>query len=149
MMMNRNMNVSTTSANKHAPRPYPPGAGQAESRRARRDQVEHAAGDDAADHLRDDVRQQLVAGEPLPEEQPDADRRVEVAARNVPNSVRHRQHGQPEGERDADEADAELGESGREHGAPAAAEHEPERTKKLRDELAGKGHGHAVNLRFR
>jgi hypothetical protein len=57
---------------------------------------------------------------------PERDRRIEVAARDRPERIGRRQHGQPEGQRDPGQADADLREFGCQHGAAAAAEHEPE-----------------------
>ena len=91
------------------------------------DHQQHARPDDPADHLRHDVRQQLRGREPLASPQPHRDGRIEVAARDVPDRVRHRQDGEPEGERDAKPADPDVRERRRQHRAPAPAEHQPER----------------------
>jgi hypothetical protein len=45
--------------------------------------------------------------------------------------VSHGQHGQPEGERNAEKADAEIGKPGSEHRRAAAAKHQPESAEKL------------------
>ncbi len=81
----------------------------------------------AADHLGDDVGQHVRGREAAARGQADGDGRVEVAARDVADGVGHRQHGQAEGQGHAEEADPDLGESRGEHGAAAAAEHQPER----------------------
>jgi hypothetical protein len=64
-----------------------------------------------------------------------------VAAADVAEGVGAGDHRQAEGERHADEADAQvrLGhEVGGQHCAATAAEHEPERAEELGDGLAGK-----------
>ena len=69
---------------------------------------------------------QLGPGEAAADGEAERDGRVEVAARDRADGVGHGQDRQAEGERDAGEADAELGKAGGEHGAAAAAEDEPE-----------------------
>jgi hypothetical protein len=64
------------------------------------------------------VGKDVGRGEAAARPQADRDRRVEVAAGNVPDRVGHGEHAQAEGERDAEKPDAELGEGRREHGAP-------------------------------
>ncbi len=98
--------------------------------------IEHAAASDRAQHLGDDVGQELAAREPAAGPEPDRDRRIEVAARDVPDGVGHRQHGQAEGQRDAEEADAQLGKRRRQHRAAAPAEDQPERPDELRPVLS-------------
>ena len=78
------------------------------------------------------------------DDEADGDGRVQVAAGDVADGVGHGQHGEAEGERDADEADAEVRgpprqEARREHGAAAAAEDEPERADELGDEFVFHG----------
>ena len=65
------------------------------------------------------------------------DGRVEMAARDVADGRRHREHGEAEGEGDAQEADPEIGIRGGEHGAAAAAEHEPEGADRLGEKFTG------------
>ena len=62
-----------------------------------------------------------------------------MPAGNAADRIGHRQHGQAEGERDADEADAEFRKGGGENGAAAAAEHQPERTEKFGEKSLGHG----------
>ena len=49
-----------------------------------------------------------------------------MAARDVADGIGHGQHGQAEGERDAEQADADLGKARGDDGAAAAGEGEPE-----------------------
>ena len=61
-----------------------------------------------AGDLGDDVGRQLASREAPAQPEPERDGGVEVAARDVAERVGHGQHGQPEGERDAGEADAQT-----------------------------------------
>ena len=63
-------------------------AGEAEIRAPARDEIEHARADDAAEDLRDDVRQQQGGGKAPARPQADGDRRVEVPARDRAERVR-------------------------------------------------------------
>ena len=47
------------------------------------------------------------------------------------NGVDHRDHGQPEGERDPEDPNAELRNRGAQERAPAAGEHQPERAERF------------------
>ena len=62
-----------------------------------------------------------------PATQADRDRGVEVSAGDVADGIGHGDHGEAEGQRDADQTDADLGKRGRQHGAAATTEHQPER----------------------
>ena len=84
---------------------------------ATRDQVEHAAGRDPAQHLGHDVGQQVLRPEPAAGPQADRHGGIEVAARDVADRVRHGHHRQAEGEGHTEEADPELRKRGREDGA--------------------------------
>ena len=94
-----------------------------------------AGAGDAAEHLGDDVGRQLGAGKRPPTTRPDRYRRVEVAAGDMADGEGHGQHGQAEGQRHAEQADADFGEGGGQHGAAATAEHQPERADEFRNEL--------------
>jgi CubicO group peptidase (beta-lactamase class C family)/inosine-uridine nucleoside N-ribohydrolase len=59
-----------------------------------------------------------------------------VAAGDVPDREGHREHGQAERQRHAEQPDADLRECGGEHGAATTAEDEPERADELRGALA-------------
>src|SRR5215510_4105601 len=58
--------------------------------------------------------------------QPNRDRRVEMASRDVADGVGHRQRRQTEGQRDSQKTDSSFGEFRREHGASATSENQPE-----------------------
>src|SRR5690606_30930826 len=66
--------------------------------------------------------------------------RIEMAARYVADRIHHRQHRQAERERDAREADAEVGERRGEHRAAAAAAHQPGRPEEFRTQPLADGH---------
>ena len=59
-----------------------------------------------------------------------------MAARDMADRVGHGQHGQAEGQRHADEADAELGKGRGQHGRAAAAENQPGRADEFGRKLA-------------
>lgn len=96
------------------------------------DHVEDARARNAADELGGHVGGQLFGGEALAHDQADRNRGVEVAARNMADRVGHGEHREAEGERDAEQADADLGEAGGQDGATAATKNEPKRTNSLR-----------------
>src|SRR5688500_9613085 len=75
------------------------------------------AGGDRADPLRDNVGQRALRREAPACEQAHRYRRIEVAARYVADRIHHGQHRQAERERDAREADAQVGERGGEYRA--------------------------------
>ena len=62
------------------------------------------------------------AGKRPPAVKPDGDGRVEMAAGDMADGIGHRHHGQPEGERHAEKADADLGKTGGNHRAAASSE---------------------------
>ena len=68
-------------------------------------------------------------------------RRIEVTAGNVADGIGHREHGQAEGERDANPADADIRKAGCENGTAAAAEYEPESSKGFSDQFVFHAHG--------
>ena len=59
----------------------------------------------------DDVGQESCCREAPARRQPDGDRRVQVAAGDVADGIGHGEHGQAEGERHAEKADADIGEA--------------------------------------
>ena len=121
MMMNRNIIVSTTSASEAGDQAVlarrvlavavgREALGEVEARRAAGDQrTAPRRAIDRADHLRDDIGADVLRREAPAGGKPDRHGRVEVAARDVADGVGHRQHRQAEGERDAEEPDADLG----------------------------------------
>jgi hypothetical protein len=98
----------------------------------RQDPEAERRGDRGGD-LGHDVRRHVLPVEPLAHGQTDGDGRVEVSARHVTDGVRHRDHGQAEGQGDAVEADVTAGEDG----CAAAAEDQPERPECLGRESLG------------
>ena len=120
-----------------------------ESGLAAGDQIENSGAGDAADDLGDDVGDHLGFRMTSADDQSDGDRRIQVAARDVADGVGHGHHGEAEGERNADEADAEVdggvtdrtGEVRREDRAAAATEDEPERAEDLGEEFVSHGVG--------
>src|SRR5690606_10469056 len=65
-------------------------------RLARGDDVQHATGHDGAHGLRDDVLSGFVGWMALTSDQAERDSRVQVATRDVPDSVGHREHREAE-----------------------------------------------------
>ena len=113
--------------------------------RAMTHRVAEASG--RADELHADVGGDVLPLEALDRGQGDADGRVEVPAGDVADAVDHDQHGEAEGQRDTEEADAEAGvltvldEVGREHRRAAAAEHQHVGAEELRYESSSEWHG--------
>ena len=98
-------------------------------------EIEHAGAGYAADHLRDDVAEGVLQGKAAARHEAGRHGGIQVAARDVPDSRRHRQHRQAEGQRHSDETDAEIGIGGRQHGAAAATQNKPERADRLGEQL--------------
>jgi len=105
--------------------------GGIEARCAAGDPIQHRGGDDGADHLGNDVGDHLGVREAPAGGKPDRDRRIKVAAGNMADGIGHGQHRQAERQRDAGEADAELGKAGGEDRRAASAERQPERADRL------------------
>ena len=106
--------------------PYPfeaePGR-HVEARLAAGDEEQHAAGDDA--HREPGRRCMAPASAPGTGRPPTGQSRqrgIEMAAGNVADSKRHREHGQAEGEGHSKQPDADVWESRRQNGAAASAE---------------------------
>ena len=91
------------------------------------DEIEHPGAEDPADHLGGNVAGDLVRGEPLAEHEAHGDGGVDMAARDMAQGVDHRDHGQPEGERDPEDPNAELRNS-RRSGARSRSRRTPTRT---------------------
>ena len=72
------------------------------------------------------VARDFVRGEPLAEQEPDGNRGIDMAARDVAEGVDHSHHGHPEGEGDADNADAESRQARTQECAPAAGKYQKE-----------------------
>lgn len=90
------------------------------------DAVEHCRSDNAADDLGHDVGRSFLSGEAAAGNLTERDGRVQVAARNVTDSVCHGEHRKAEGERYAYVANTGSRDAASEHGCTAAAEYEPE-----------------------
>ena len=101
----------------------------------------------AAIDLHHHVGQHLLGGEALGGPEADGDGRVEVPARDVADGVGHREDGEAERERHAEEAEAERvarlapREVGGQHGGTTATEDQPERAERFGDELLAHLHG--------
>src|SRR5450759_5214711 len=67
--------------------------------------------------MRADVGQHVAGVEPAAHPEPDRDGRVEVAARDVAEGVRHGEYRQAEGEGDTEQPDADIGKLGGQYGA--------------------------------
>lgn len=106
-------------------------SGQTEVRFARGNGVEHAAGQNGAQTLGDDIRNEIPAREPAAEPEAHGDSRVEMAARNVAEGVRSGQDGQSESKCHSHKTHARIGEGAGVDGRTAAAKNKPERTKKF------------------
>ena len=91
------------------------------------DDTERIRGEHGAGDLRHDVGNDVVGLHASAGEQAECDSGIEVAARDVPDGIRHGDDGETEGQRDADQADADVRERGCEHCAAATSEHQPER----------------------
>ena len=98
------------------------------------DEIEHPGAQDPADHLGGNVAGDLMRGEPLAEHEAHRDGGVDMAARDMAKGVHDRDHGHSEGERDADDPDAELWKAGAQERAPTAGKHQPERAKRFSGE---------------
>src|SRR5690606_4231489 len=102
---------------------------------AARDDVKHGRGNDPAENLSDDIRQEAGCREASAGPQSHGDGWIEMRARYRPQRIGTREHREAERESDAREPDPELRECRGEHGAAAAAEYEPEGAEKFGGEL--------------
>ena len=69
-----------------------------------------------------------------------ADSGIDMAAGDGADRKGHREHGQAEGERDAEEPYADVRKGGGNYCAPATAQHQPESAEKLRRCAPGERH---------
>ena len=76
------------------------------------DQTKNRRGKNRARYLRDNVGCYLVRREAPPSREADCHRRVEMTPRDMADCVGHREHSEPKGERNAEQADADLGKGG-------------------------------------
>ena len=75
---------------------------------SRSDHVQQQRAGKAAEHLRNHVRQDLAGGMPSAGPEPEGHRRIQVTSGNVSDRKRHREHGEPERERDTHEPDTDV-----------------------------------------
>ena len=97
------------------------------------DSVERTRGEDAAEHLGNDVGRKFFDRESFGDDQADRDRRVDVAPGDVADGESHGEQGESEGQRDPGEADAEPGISSRQYRGAAASEDQPEGAEQFSD----------------
>src|SRR5206468_1015394 len=97
---------------------------------------EHARADGSAQNLRSEVARKILPRETSRCTEPQGDRRIEMASRYVSEAVRAAEHGQPEGERNAEQPYSDAGERGGEDRAAASAEDQDECSYELRDHLS-------------
>src|SRR3954452_21719144 len=95
------------------------------------DEIENSGTGDGSSDLSYEVRKEFVGREAFADNESDRDCRVEVAARDVPDSVCHREHRKSEGKGNADETDAKLRECSGKNSGAASSEDEPKGTKEL------------------
>jgi len=96
------------------------------------DDVQHGGCNNGADDLRDHVGGDIVRGKATAGGEPDGHGGIEMTARDVADRVGHGQHREPERQRHAQVADADLWEAGGDHRRSAASEREPESADKAR-----------------
>src|SRR3546814_1905940 len=83
--------------------------------------------DGSSDVCSSDLIKRNVAGiEASARPQANGDRRIEMAAGNMTDRIDHGHHRQAKGQRNAEEADPQIGKARRDHRAAAAAENQPE-----------------------
>src|SRR3546814_7324025 len=80
-----------------------------------------------AQDLRNNVRQKLFRRETTAGPETERNGWIEVAARYMTNGECHRQQGQAKGQRNAKQADADIGERGCQYGTPASTKDQPKR----------------------
>ena len=95
--------------------------------RAAGDHIEQRRGHDRADDLRDDVRQDLAGRKAAAGGKADGHGRIEMAAGDMADRIGHGDDAQPERQRHADQADADLRKAGGDHRAAASRKCEPKR----------------------
>src|SRR5262245_11732235 len=76
------------------------------------DQIKNRRGKNGARYLRYNVGCYLVRREAPPSREADCHRRVEMTPRDMADCVGHREHSEPKGGRNAEQADADLGKGG-------------------------------------
>src|ERR1700759_2605699 len=91
--------------------------GYIKSRMPACDHVENACSSHCAQHLSNDVREQILRREAAARTQADRNRRVQVPARHMTDGECHGEHRQAEGQRYPYKADAQSWEGGSQHRA--------------------------------
>jgi hypothetical protein len=89
---------------------------------------------------------QITENEASADHQSHRHRGAEVAAGDVADGIDHPQHRKVEGERDAEQADANIRKGRREHGAAAAAEDKPEGADAVGDEFVAEVQGLVLSV---
>ena len=97
------------------------------------------AGGQCASDLREDIGCEERRGKAASGPQPHRNSGIEMAAGDRTQGIGSRQHGQAECQRHAVQADTHVRKPGRDHGAPATSQDEPERAKEFRGELRKHG----------
>jgi hypothetical protein len=105
--------------------------GQIETGRAACDHVEQRRGNDRADHLGNDVRQNLADRKAPARGETDRDGGIEMAAGDVADRIGHGHDAQAECQRHTDQADTDLRKTGGDDRAAASRKSEPERADRL------------------
>jgi hypothetical protein len=110
------------------------------------DEYQHLGGRNGAEYLNYPVRQNFFCRVAAADREPEGHGGIQVTPGDMAYGEGHGDHGEPKCQGDAQEADSYLGEGGREYGAAAAAEHQPERT----DEFGGQfpEECHVVSLKL-
>jgi hypothetical protein len=93
---------------------------------ARGDRIKDCRRHDCPEHLSDQVWNHISRLKAVGGPEPNRHRAVEMSAGDVANRISHGQHGQPEGEADPEESDAQRRETRGEHGTATAGKCQPE-----------------------
>ncbi len=83
-----------------------------------------------------DIARQVGSGKRPPAHRPTDTAGLRWQPETWPMAIGHGQHGQPEGQRHADKADAQLREGGGQNGRAASAQHQPGRADEFRCKFA-------------
>lgn len=92
------------------------------------DEVDDPACHQSAQHLGNDVGDQVAGRKAFTSPKPQRDRGIEVRSGDVPDGIGHGEHGESESERDTRSADPLAGQDG----GTAAAHYEPESSEEFR-----------------
>ena len=100
------------------------------------DDVKRSCGDNRAQHLRHNIRNEARYRELAGHRQTDGNRRIKMTAGNASDRIGHGQNRQAESKSNAEKPNAELWETGSENRAATATEDKPERSQKFRKKFA-------------